>query len=364
MRSSFIACVWLSTAVIACAPKQETVKPEIKTVTEAVYASGTLTTEKEYKVVPAIDGYLTDVLVTEGDSIKAGELLFAVKNYTRSAEEQSAAAMLERTLSVVNNSAPVFRELESQMLLTAEKLLNDSLQYMRYKNLYDNNAISLSAYEKCRLQYKSTQTEMQRLKDQLKGQRLSNSLQRQAAVNQLAVSRTDNSNGLLKSFTNGVVYEVFKQKGDMVNLNQPIALVGSGKMIAKLLVDEDDLSKIWIGQKAEIKMDAFPNKVFNAKITRIYPVLNKAEQAFRVDAEFAEHLPINIYGLNIEANILITENKQVVTIPKRAVLKGDSVLIKQAGKTQAIKIEKGIEDDQVVEIKPNSIPSTSLIILQ
>jgi multidrug efflux pump subunit AcrA (membrane-fusion protein) len=161
-----------------------------------------------------------------------------------------------------------------------------------------------------------------------------------------------------------VVYEVFKQKGDMVNLNQPIALVGSGKMIAKLLVDEDDLSKIWIGQKAEIKMDAFPNKVFNAKITRIYPVLNKAEQSFRVDAEFAEPLPINIYGLNIEANILITENKQVVTIPKRAVLKGDSVMIKQAGKTQAIKIEKGIEDDQMVEIKPNSIPSTSLIILQ
>jgi multidrug efflux pump subunit AcrA (membrane-fusion protein) len=205
---------------------------------------------------------------------------------------------------------------------------------------------------------------MQRLGDQLKGQRLSNSLQRQAAVNQLAVSRTDNNNGLLKSFTNGVVYEVYKQKGDMVNFNQPIALVGSGKMIAKLLVDEDDLSKIWIGQKAEIKMDAFPDKVYHAKITRIYPVLNKAEQSFRVDAELTEPLPRNIYGLNIEANILVTENKQVVAIPKKAVMKGDSVMIKQAGKIQAIKIEKGIEDDQMVEIKRNPIPSTSLIIVQ
>jgi multidrug resistance efflux pump len=364
MRRSFITGLWLLAMAIGCAPKEEAVKPEIKTVTEAVYASGTLTTEKEYKVVSAIDGYLTDVLVTEGDSIKAGELLFAVKNNTRSVQEQSAAAMLERTLPVVNNNSPVFRELESQMLLTAEKLLNDSLQYMRYKNLYDNNAISLSAYEKHRLQYKSSQTEMQRLKDQLKGQRLSNSLQRQAAVNQLAVSRTDNNNGLLKSFTNGVVYEVYKQKGDMVNFNQPIALVGSGKMIAKLLVDEDDLSKIWIGQKAEIKMDAFPDKVYHAKITRIYPVLNKAEQSFRVDAELTEPLPRNIYGLNIEANILVTENKQVVAIPKKAVMKGDSVMIKQAGKIQAIKIEKGIEDDQMVEIKRNPIPSTSLIIVQ
>jgi multidrug resistance efflux pump len=124
--------------------------------------------KKNTKWLPAIDGYLTDVLVTEGDSIKAGELLFAVKNYTRSAQEQSAAAMLERTLPVVNHSAPVFRELESQMLLTAEKLRNDSLQYMRYKNLYDNNAISLSAYEKYRLQYKATQTEMQATKRPIK----------------------------------------------------------------------------------------------------------------------------------------------------------------------------------------------------
>jgi multidrug efflux pump subunit AcrA (membrane-fusion protein) len=235
---------------------------------------------------------------------------------------------------------------------------------MRYKNLYDNAAISLSAFEKYRLQYKTSETELQRLKDQLKGQRLSNSLQRQAALNQLRVTRTDNSNGLLRSFTNGIVYEIFKQKGDMVNINQPIALVGSGKMIAKLLVDEDDLGKIWIGQKAEIKMDAYPNKIFKAKIARIYPVLNKAEQSFRVDAEFTEPLPINIYGLNIEANILITENKNVVTIPKKAVMKGDTVLVQQAEKTRAIKIEKGIEDDQMVEIKPNSIPSTSLIIIR
>jgi multidrug efflux pump subunit AcrA (membrane-fusion protein) len=364
MRRSFITGLCLATAVIACAPKQETVKPETKTVTEAVYASGTLTTEKEYKVVSAIDGYLTDMLVSEGDSIKAGELLFAVKNNTRSAQEQSAAAMLEKTLPVVNDNAPLFRELENQMLLTAAKLQNDSVQYMRYKNLYDNAAISLSAFEKYRLQYKTSQTELQRLKDQLRGQRLSNSLQRQAALNQLRVTRTDNSNGLLRSFTNGIVYEIFKQKGDMVNINQPIALVGSGKMIAKLLVDEDDLGKIWIGQKAEIKMDAYPNKIFKAKIARIYPVLNKAEQSFRVDAEFTEPLPINIYGLNIEANILITENKNVVTIPKKAVMKGDTVLVQQAEKTRAIKIEKGIEDDQMVEIKPNSIPSTSLIIIR
>ncbi|HZG26168.1 MAG TPA: efflux RND transporter periplasmic adaptor subunit, partial [Chitinophagaceae bacterium] len=343
MRTKIITSICLATVAIACTPKQETVKPKMKIVTEAVYASGTLATEKEYKVVSAIDGYLTDMMVSEGDSIKAGELLFTVKNSTRSAQEQSAAAMLERTLPVVNELAPQIRELETQMLLVAEKLQDDSVQYTRYKNLHDHAAISLSTFEKYRLQYKTSQTELERLKNQLKRQRLSNSLQRQAALNELKMTRTDNGNGLLRSFTSGIVYEIFKQKGDMVDRNQPIALVGSGKMIAKLLVDEDDLGRIWIGQKVAIKMDAYPNKTFPAKITRIYPVLNKAEQSFRVDAEFTESLPMNIYGLNIEANILITENKAVVTIPRKAIMKGDSVLVQQTGKPRAVKIEKGIE---------------------
>jgi hypothetical protein len=45
-------------------------------------------------------------------------------------------------------------------------------------------------------------------------------------------------------------------------------------------------------------------------------------------------------------------------------MKGDSVLVQQTGKPRAVKIEKGIEDDFIVEIKSNTIPLESLIIVQ
>ena len=75
----FILSLFGILLLIACKEKQ-VVKPEIKQLTEAVYASGTLVPEKEYKVVAATDGFLETALVKEGDSIRKGQLLFRLTN--------------------------------------------------------------------------------------------------------------------------------------------------------------------------------------------------------------------------------------------------------------------------------------------
>jgi hypothetical protein len=102
--------------------------------------------------------------------------------------------------------------------------------------------------------------------------------------------------------------------------------------------------------------------VLQARITKIYPLLNKADQTFRVDAELLDALPQALYGLNIEANIVIDENRQVLAIPKEALLKGDSVLIKEKDVTKKIKISKGVEDRMWVEVK-SGLSANHLIVI-
>ncbi|WP_146755290.1 efflux RND transporter periplasmic adaptor subunit, partial [Shigella flexneri] len=135
----------------------------------------------------------------------------------------------------------------------------------------------------------------------------------------------------------------------------------AGQMIARLLVDEDDLGKVFIGQKVLITMDAYPEKVFPARITRLYPLLNKVEQSFRVDAVLDSQANVDMYGLNIEANIIIAEDKKVSVIPREALLKGDSVLIKKGEETVKVKINKGIEDERWVEVTGLTEQSTIII---
>jgi HlyD family secretion protein len=362
MHLTRIAIVLVILAAESCKSKQQQIKPEIKELTEAVYASGTLVPEEEYKVVSTVEGYLLKSLVKEGDTVKRGQLLFSLGSNSSRVQEQAADALLQKTMPLATEFSPAIRELEGRIELARIRMENDSLQYERYKNLYEQDAISKSNYEKYLLQYQTASREYGNLHEQLKQQRLTAALQLQQANNQLTLSRTEVNNGVLKSFANGIVYDVYKREGDLVIPNQALALIGKGRMIAKLQVDEDDLSRVKDGQKVLITMDAFPDKVFRATVIRIYPILNKIEQSFRVDALPDEPMPVGIYGLNVEANIVIRENAKVLVVPRKAILPGDTVIIKEGKKTANVKINKGIEDKNWTQVT-GGITEQTLIIL-
>lgn len=360
-----IASTVAATLIIAgvgCGNKENTVQPQFKQLTAAVYASGTLLPEQEYKVVPTVDGYLHEVYVKEGDKVSKGQLLFSISNEVHEVQEQGAGAVVEYTQATVTEGAPMFKELEARMEVARIKKEQDELQYNRYKKLLEEDAISKSAYEKYYLQYQASLKDYQNLQRQYEQQKLSGRLQLQQAQNQLQVSRAQQNVGRMKSFIDGIVYDIYKKQGDLVNPNQPLALIGAGDMIAKLSVDEDDLDKVYEGQQVLITMDAYEDKVFKAHIKKVYPVLNKVEQSFRVDAVFDETLPVGIYGLNLEANIVIAENKEVMVIPRSALLKGDSVWVKKDKEEVKVPVQTGIADDQWVEIKSGLDKSSTIIV--
>lgn len=354
----------LSVLAVSCKQKTKEVQPQIKQLTEAIYASGTLVPENEYKVVSETDGFLQQALVKEGDTVKKGQLLFKLTNSSQQTQVTTATELLAKTIPVTAGNAPAVKDLENKLAIAQAKLQNDLLLYNRYKNLFDQNAISASNYEKYKLQYNTSQHDVQSLQEQLGQQQLNSALQLQQANNQLQLAKTTKSNGQLRSYANGLVYDVYKQIGDLIAPNQPVALIGSGRMIAKLLIDEDDLAKVSVGQEVMITMDAYPNKIFHARIEKIYPLLNRVEQSFRADAIFTDDLPVKLYGLNVEANIVMKGKEKVMVIPKAAVLKGDSVLVKEGNKLTKIKIKKGAEDEQFVEVTAGLTNSSTLIVQQ
>lgn len=358
--------LWLSLAFIStgCSKKQKEIHAEVKLLTSAVYASGSLVPEQEYKAVSSVDGYLTRAFVKEGDVVHEGQLLFKVSSEVRNAQEAGAQKLVQKTLPTATDNAPLIRDLEAKIGSVRLKKHEDSLQYIRYKNLYEQNATSKSNYEKYHLQYQTSDKDYQGLNQQLKQQKLAANIQLQQAKNQWMIAAAQSDIGNLKSFVNGTVYDVYKKEGDLITPNQPIALIGNGKMFAKLLVDENDLEKVRVGQKVLITMDAYPDKVFNAHIDKIYPLLSKVEQSFRVDATIDDAMAVGMYGLNLEANIVTADKKQVLALPKAAVQKGDTVIVKRNGEEVKIKIKKGIEDDQYVEVLSGIDSSVTVIIKQ
>lgn len=339
------------TTVASCVKKQETIQPVEQNIVEAVYASGNIYPENEYKVAANADGYLRHILVVEGDTAGPGKPLFVIDSDVQDARYQAAARAVELAYKNLGENSPMLSELKNAIGIAELKFKNDSLNYARMKDLLAKNAISQVDFERQELGYSASQSEfssrkaaLQRTKDQLQ-------VELKNAESQLAAVAKDRENSTVRALENCRIYDISKENGELVRRGELLAIVGNAReMVVKLAVDELDIVKIEIGQKVFIKADVYGDKVFEARISKVYPKLNREDQSFRVDAKFMGETPNDFYGLTIEANIVVSEKSKALTIPKTFLADKDSVLILQDGKPTKIAIETGIDAVETIEI--------------
>jgi len=152
---------------------------------------------------------------------------------------------------------------------------------------------------------------------------------------------------VIRSELDGVVYKLNKLEGELVNNQAPIAIIGSNDFIIELSIDENDIVKIKIGQKVIIRMDSYKLRVFEANLISIDPMMNERTLSFTAEAQFSEAPPQLFPNLTAEANIIIQEKKNVLTIPRKYLI-NDSTVMLQGGKLVPIKI--GLLDYSLVEV--------------
>ncbi len=339
--------------LIACGKNQEnSTQPQYKPLVEAVYASGNIYPVNEYKLTANADGYLVRQLATEGDLVQKNQLLFLLESVAQEAKLEASSNILKQSEANFSDNSPILVELELQLKNARTKMNNDSINYKRYKELLEKNAVSRVDFEKIELTYLASKNEF--LARQKTWQRTKNQLyvDLQNSRANFKVNAREEDNAKIKSFADGKLYEVYKKQGELVRRGEAIALVGDAEnTYIQLFIDESDFVKVQTGQEVLVKIDVYKDKVFKAKVSKMYPKLNKADQTFRIDAEFTDEKPNAYYGMTVEANIVISQNPRVLTIPKSYLIGNDSVWIEENGEKKKVKIVKGVENLDLVEVK-------------
>lgn len=340
------------TVLAGCNRKEEGTKPAYKDLTEAVYASGSIYPRNEYKVLANADGTLQRQLVSEGDSVKRNQLLFVLEDITQGAREQAAASLYRQSRANLGSNSPVLAELEAQVRTAQSRLANDSVNYVRYRDLYGQNATSKAELERVQLAYQTSRNDYAARRSALQRTRNQLAVDLESSKSQYVASGQEQGNTRVRSFVDGKVYEISKEPGEVVRRNDQLALIGSGQAVyVQLAVDETDFGKIRVGQEVVVKADVYPDKMFRARVRKIYPKLNRVDQSFRVDADFVGEQPDAYYGLTVEANVIVSQNHRVLTIPKSYVVGADSVWVQTDSGKQKIKIVKGAENFDLVQVK-------------
>jgi HlyD family secretion protein len=82
----------------------------------------------------------------------------------------------------------------------------------------------------------------------------------------------------------GTVLQVMGKVGETVSPSpeQPVVVIGdTSAVVVKAEVDERDISKIKVGQRAFVRSAAFPNRDFEGKVSRLAPALGPPQMNAR-----------------------------------------------------------------------------------
>jgi len=347
MKNYFYFLVFLILLILSsCKDQTETTSPKMTKISESVYASGFVKSVNQYELFTKTSGIIENVFVREGAYVTKGDPIFQIA--FPNARYNLNNARLVATANEFSKNRSKIEDAQKSIDLARRRMVNDSVLFTRQQLLWNQNLGSKNDLEQKELSYENSKVNFERA--QLAYDDLSRQLKLASdqSKNNLDNAQMSENDLIIRSDLDGVVYKINIQQGELANIASPLAVIGQKNFILELSIDEFDVVKIEPGQKVIIRMDSYQNQVFHGRITYVYPMMNERTRTFKVEAVFSNSPKLLYPNLTLEANIVINEKSNVLTIPTRFLL-NDSTVILENGTKRKVKI--GLKDYTLCEIK-------------
>ncbi len=358
-----------------------------KTILQTVSATGKVQPETEVKISPEVAGEIIELPVADGMGIKKGDLLVKIK-------PDSYKALLEQQEAAISSAKATNLQQKATMLKTEQDL-------KRAEDMYAKKTISIQEYNAAQAArdvakntYESSLHEIERA---------------QAGSSQ---ARDQLSKTTVYSPIDGTVTILTSKLGERIVATGQFAgtevmrVADLSRMQAVIDVNENDVPNVKIGDKANVKIDAYGDRKFNGTVAQIGNTGKTTGSGTQEEVTNFE-VKINLEredillrpGLSCTADIETNMVKDAVAVPMQAVTirtgdgnlspeeiekkklksaardKGDNnaeyvnerqekaaqreereklskvVFLKKGGKAQSVKVTTGISDDTFMEIK-------------
>ncbi|MDR3559868.1 MAG: efflux RND transporter periplasmic adaptor subunit [Negativicutes bacterium] len=234
-------------------------------------------------VVPKVNGYMAELKIEVGDSVKAGQMIARITRPDLEAQLQADESTLAKARAQLTDLEKGPRTQEIQQananLASAQAVYDKArIDLERYRKLYRDGAIAAQQLDAAQSSYDVANSSLIAAQSQLslvlEGNRPDviaaqrEELKRSQAV--VNVTRSTMADTVVASPLNGVVLTKNYQTGEYVNPGSAIATIGDlNDCWVKIYVSSAQLGLIKFGQPVEVKIDAFPGKIFSGTIKEI-----------------------------------------------------------------------------------------------
>lgn len=345
--------------MLSCKNQKEKILPQKTRLTESVYASATIQPDSLYQVYAAVGGILERNLVEEGDLVQKGTSLVQIMNNAPKLNTENAKLTLQLAVENFSGSSAILIGLEDEIQAGSLNFQNDSINFFRQKRLWEQQIGSKVEFDNRNLAFELSRNNLNLLKSRYAHTKNELRTQVQQARNSYESSQINTKDFTVTSKISGKVYALLKEQGEIVSTMEPLAAVGSSSVfVIEMLVDEVDIVKLVVGQKALITLDAYPLEVFTAAVNKIYPRKDERSQTFMVEALFNDPPEMLYPGLAGEGNIVIAEKENTLTIPKAYLFEKNKVRTPDG----IVEVTIGLQNLDRVEILTGINENTELLI--
>lgn len=271
--------------IVSCGKKQEAKKAEAeeiltveiqpvsrKSLSEPIIASGVLSSKSEMKLAFKTGGMIRRVYVQEGQFVKEGQLLAELDLSEIDAQVRQAKLGLEKSE----------RDLE------------------RVKKLYADEAATLTNVQDATTGF-------------------------DVAKQSVQVAEFNQKLSRIYAPTSGRILRKISEQGELITPFAPAFILGTGEnaYIMNVGLADRDVVKVKIGDVASVYLDAYPNEIFQARITQIAQTVNPATGTFEAELQIQPNGKKLISGFVAKAEISTGKGASTLAVPIEAVVEAD-----------------------------------------
>jgi len=368
-----------------------------KTIVQTVSATGKIQPEVEVKISPEVAGEIIELPVEDGMRVKKGDLLLKIK-------PDSYKALLEQQEAAISAAKATNLQQKATMMKTEH-------DFKRAEDLFNKKLISEQEYNAAQAAQDVAENTYESSLHEIERAEAGSSQARDQLSKTTIYSPIDGTVTILNSKLGERLVATGQFAGTEV-----MRVADLGHMEARVDVNENDVVNVKLGDKAEIKIDAYGDRRFKGTVYQIgntgkttgsgtQEEVTNFEVKIRIEDHDVELKP----ALSCTADIQTNEVKDVVAVPMQAVTirtgdsnlspeeiekkkqkvaqrdKGDNnaefvdgraakaaqkeereklakvVFLKKGGKADMAKVTTGISDDTYTEIKTGIQPGDEVI---
>lgn len=312
---------------------------------------GHLVPAHQILVSPKVSGMILKLNIAEGLRVKKGEELARIESVEYEAERDRAVANLlraeaarDRALARQSEAEAGFRPLEKVQAdaeheeATAELARLDE-EHKRNQALRAKDALSIFDFQQSEARLLAAKQRVRRLDAarnlMIEGERgerrsmaKSDLAQAEAEVKQaqadLRKAEWRLENCIIRAPITGMILKKNAEEGNIVN---PVAFNGSFSLCdmadlsdleVDLSISERDISEIFVGQRCEIRADAYRDRVYQGVVDRLMPIADRAKASIPVRVK-VKNVPPEEEGVYLkpEMAVSVTFYKRTATQPEQ-----------------------------------------------